>query len=315
MELRPLGFGEIFDRAITLYIRNFIPIAGIVAVVVVPLAVLQYLMDLSSMPQFDQMMKILTHPNAPQPTEPVLPAFMTDPRVAILLVVTLVVASAIYPFALNAVAIGVARLYRGRPVLFAACYRASLRRWPQVIGMIFVEAAIFITWYIAVVVIAVLAVLLVIVLGRAFIVLGVFAGLVAGLVILAAFLSVAPLFIALTFAMNSIVIEERPVFESIGLGFSRVFNREEFWRSVLFALAAMAILSGAGMLAGVFSSIALIMHWVAASAIVSSIFRAAITPFSIVLLAVYYFDVRIRREGFDLEAGLERLAEGTAPVA
>jgi hypothetical protein len=32
-----------------------------------------------------------------------------------------------------------------------------------------------------------------------------------------------------------------------------------------------------------------------------------------VLLAVYYFDVRIRREGFDLEAGLERLVE-SAPA-
>ena len=33
MELRPLGFGEIFDRAVTLYIRNFVPFAAIVMVV------------------------------------------------------------------------------------------------------------------------------------------------------------------------------------------------------------------------------------------------------------------------------------------
>ena len=58
MELRPLGFGEIFDRAITLYIRNFLPFAGIVAVVVLPIAVLQYFIDTSSMTQFDQAMKI-----------------------------------------------------------------------------------------------------------------------------------------------------------------------------------------------------------------------------------------------------------------
>ena len=57
MELRPLGFGEIFDRAITLYIRNFLPFAGIVAVVVLPIAVLQYFIDTSSMTQFDQAMK------------------------------------------------------------------------------------------------------------------------------------------------------------------------------------------------------------------------------------------------------------------
>ena len=62
MELRPLGFGEIFDRAITLYIRNFVPFALIVGVMIVPLAVLQYFVDASSIPQFDAMMKILTHP-------------------------------------------------------------------------------------------------------------------------------------------------------------------------------------------------------------------------------------------------------------
>ena len=38
MELRPLGFGEIFDRAVTLYIRNFVAFAGIVLVMIVPFA-------------------------------------------------------------------------------------------------------------------------------------------------------------------------------------------------------------------------------------------------------------------------------------
>jgi hypothetical protein len=312
MELRPLGFGEIFDRAITLYIRNFLPFAGIVAVVVLPIAVLQYFIDTSSMTQFDQAIKILTHPNAP-PTTPVLPAFMTDPRVGILFAVTLVVVYAIYPFSLNAVAIGVARLYTGRPVLFGPCYRGSLHRWPQVLGLLCVEFALFIAWYIGFVIIVVLAVLFVTLLARATIILGIFAGIVAFFVALAALLFLAPLFVALTFAMNAIVIEERPVFESIGLGFSRIFNREEFWRSVLFALAAGAVLLGAGMVAGIFSTIFLLLHWLPASAIVDTLFRAAITPFSIVLLAIYYFDVRIRREGFDLEAGLERLVE-SAPA-
>ena len=62
MELRPLGFGEIFDRAITLYIRNFVPFAAIVMVLVVPLAILQYFLDLSSQPQLDALVRIFTHP-------------------------------------------------------------------------------------------------------------------------------------------------------------------------------------------------------------------------------------------------------------
>jgi hypothetical protein len=46
---------------------------------------------------------------------------------------------------------------------------------------------------------------------------------------------------------------------------------------------------------------------------ISSISRAIIAPFGTVLLAIYYFDVRIRREGLDLEASFERLTG--APVA
>ena len=158
--------------------------------------------------------------------------------------------------------------------------------------------------------------MLTVLLGQLQIVLGVLVGIVTALIILAYLLALAPLFVALTFAMNAVVIEERPVFAAVGLGFTRIFNREEFWRSMLFALAAVAILGGAGMVVGAFSYLALYFHWIWAEVIVSSIFRAAITPFSIVLLAVYYFDVRIRREGFDREAGLERLAgAGDAPVA
>jgi len=141
VELRPLGFGEIFDRAITLYIRNFIPIAGIVSVVIVPLAVLQYFLDLASMPQWDQIVQILTHPSKAQSAPPVLPAIFTEPSVAALFCVLLLLVWAVWPFALNACTVGVARLYRGRPVDFAACYRASLRPWPAVLGLLVVEAA------------------------------------------------------------------------------------------------------------------------------------------------------------------------------
>ena len=77
----------------------------------------------------------------------------------------------------------------------------------------------------------------------------------------------------------------------------------------------MRCLLGAGMVAGIFSYDLFdsAIGCRRAAIVETSIFRAAITPFSIVLLAVYYFDVRIRREGFDLEAGLERLVE-SAPA-
>jgi len=278
VELRPLGFGEIFDRAVTLYIRNFIPIAGIVSVVIVPIAVLQYFLDLASVPQWDQMMQILTHPGKTPPAPPVVPAIFTEPSTAALFGVLLLIVWAVWPFALNACTVGVARLYRGRSVDFEACYRASLRPWPAVLGLLVLEAAILVAWYLLFVVSIVLAVLLTVAVAQASVGLAVVLGMLTALFALALLLLLAPLIVAYTFAMNAVVIEERSVFAALGLGFARVFNRQEFWRALLFAIAAGAIVACASMLISVVVLIALTLHLVALEVILSALFRAAVTP-------------------------------------
>ena len=42
-ELRPLGAGELLDRAVTLFVRDFVPIVTVLAVVIVPVVALQAL--------------------------------------------------------------------------------------------------------------------------------------------------------------------------------------------------------------------------------------------------------------------------------
>lgn len=313
MELRPLGFGEIFDRAITLYVRNFIPFAGIVSVVIVPMAVLQYFYDKSVAPQFDQMFKILSHPSAPVHQAPPAGIF-SSPFTFALFIAVIGVAYLIWPFALNACAVGIARLYRNRPVEFGACYRTSLRRWAPVVGLLMLELVIFIMWYLAFIVLTVMMVLFATLVARGSIALGVMVGIVAFVVILAALLVLAPLFVALTFAMNAIVIEDRGVFASLATGFSRVFNRHEIWRSLLFSISAVLVLLMGSSLIGIVALVAVYYHQYMIEVVISAVFRAAVTPFSIVLMAVYYFDVRIRHEGYDLEASLDKLT-GVEQVA
>jgi hypothetical protein len=313
MELRPLGFGEIFDRAITLYIRNFVPFALIVGVIILPLAVLQYFLDVSSVPQFDAMIKILTHPGK-TPPPPVMPAFLHDPATLTLFIALIAVVYLLWPFALNACAVGIARLYRGRPVDFAACYRASLQRWPAVIGLLFIELGLFLVWYVSFIFLSVLSIFVVIAFARVSPALSVLIGFVLLLVILASLLSIAPLFVAFTFSMYSIVIEDQRVFAAVGVGFLRVFNRQEIWRALLFSIAAGAIMMGASMIISALVMVAMALHWVAFEVFLTSLFRAAVAPFSVVLLAVYYFDVRIRREGYEIEAGLDRLASVPQPA-
>ncbi|MGA7248098.1 MAG: hypothetical protein WBW89_10090, partial [Candidatus Cybelea sp.] len=239
MELRPLGFGEIFDRAITLYIRNFLPFAAIVAVLIVPLAILQYVLDLSSQPEFDAMLRILMHPKL-APNTPI-PSIFTSPLTIVVFALLMFATYAVWPFALNAVAVGVARLYRGRPVEFRACYEIVLRRWLQIAAMIGIDLLILLCWYVVVFMLVVIfaGVLSFFALGAGAVFVGVLIGLIGFLVLLP---SLAPILVVLTFAMYSTVIERRPVIESVGLGFERVFNRAEFWRAVLFSLAAFAVM-------------------------------------------------------------------------
>ncbi len=304
MELRPLGFGEIFDRAVTLYIRNFLPFAAIVAVLIVPLAILQYVLDLSSQPEFDAMLRILIHPKLASTTP--IPSIFNSPLTIAVFAVLLFATYAVWPFALNAVAVGVARLYRNRPVEFRACYEIVLRRWLQVVAMIGIDLLILLCWYVIVFIVVMIfaGILSYFAFGVGAVFVGVLIGLIGFLVLLP---SLAPILVSLTFAMYSTVIERRPVIESLGLGFERIFNRAEFWRALLFSLAAFAVMLAGSTIFGFIGLIAAVAHLPLLQALIESLARAVITPFAVVLLAVYYFDVRIRREAFDLETSLERL--------
>jgi hypothetical protein len=306
VELRPLGFGEIFDRAVTLYIRNFVPFAGIVTVLVVPLAILQYFIARGSQPQVDAMIRIFQHPELSR-TEP-MPTIFDSPGSTAAVVAAMLLAYAVAPFVLNAVGVGVARLYRGRPVEFRACYEAVLGRWTQILGLLGIEVLVFLGWYAVTVAIAVLIVLAAVLMGMAVPALAFALGVIALLIVLLLMLPLlAPLMVALTFSMYATVIEERGVADSLRLGFSRVFNRREFWRALLFAVAAGAIVFSASTAFSALGLVAAIFHQTGLEAIIDALPMAVIQPFASVLFAIYYFDVRIRREAYDLEASLEHL--------
>lgn len=306
MELRPLGFGEIFDRAVTLYIRNLVPFVGIVMVLVLPLSIMQYFLDRDSQPQFDYMIRVFQHPVIAQSARP--PSALASPSALILTAVAVFVAFLIWPFALNAVAVGVACLYRAKPVEFRTCYELVLRRWSQILAMIFIQLLVLLGWYLAVILVVVAIVFLAALFGTLVAGFAFWFGFIAAILAFLIMIPLlAPLLVALTFANYATVIEERGVINSVTLGFARVFNRAEFWRAWLFAIAAGAVVIGASMMFAIFSLLAAFAHLPALEAFIDALPRAVISPFGVVLLAVYYFDVRIRREGFDLEASLERL--------
>lgn len=306
MELRPLGFGEIFDRAVTLYIRNFIPFAAIVMVLIVPFAILEYVLAVTEGPEYAMMIRVLTNPEVAR-TEHIA-TILDSPSAIVTTLLVLLLAYLIAPFVMNAVAVGVARLYRDRRVEFRACYEAVLHRWPQIIGLMALEFVVVIGWYLVVLLVVLAFVFITMALVAVVPVVGVFLGILAFFVIfILALLLLAPLLVALAFAMYAVVIEERDVIAALQLGFSRVLNRTEFWRAMLFAIAVGAIAFGASTMFSILGILAAMVHLAVLQAIVQTLPTAVINPFVVIVFAIYYFDVRIRREGYDLEASLERL--------
>lgn len=79
----------------------------------------------------------------------------------------------------------------------------------------------------------------------------------------------------------------------------------------MISLAYLAIEFGAAFIAGAVGLLALsAVHSTIVQLAISTVINAAVTAFTTILLAVYYYDVRTRSEGLDLEVDLERL---TAP--
>jgi len=121
-------------------------------------------------------------------------------------------------------------------------------------------------------------------------------------------MSMALCLFALGFAFNALVVEGSAVFAAISLGFARVFNKRELGRAMLVVLALLAISIGLyivlALLAGLAESVT---HNLTLYEIVTAPVSLISGTFTALLFAVYYFDVRVRREGLDMQTALERL--------
>lgn len=284
MELRPLGIGEIFDRALTLYVRNFLPFLGIVAAPYAALAPLHYVASAHAEPAWDRLVAVFEHLREGAHAAALTPYFATpDVAMPILIGLSLFIA---WPLMLGACTIGVARLYRGREVGFRSCYRESLLHWPRICGLLllggFIVAALYaVLWHIL------------------------------------WLLSLLPLGLVLCLAVSATVVEDRAPFVAIGSAFARVFDRRGLGRATVFLLAWIAMLFGGDVLLYAVAIPTMTMHWLLPEVLLTTLVQVVYTPILALALVVYYFDVRVRREGLDVEAGLDRLASDavtTSPI-
>jgi hypothetical protein len=218
--------------------------------------------------------------------------------------VTLVLA----PFANNAVAVGVAAIYAGRQPSYAVGFARVLARWLPLLGTAVLCFLILVTVYVAMVIGLVIPITVGALLVRVstFGIVGVLLfGLVLAIVMLLVFMEIL---ICCAFAFYATTIETKSPGEAIGSAFRRIFNRREFWKALLIGIACLAIQVAALIISGLIEmGIIYYLRSVALDEAFGTVVNAMLTAFVTILLAVYYYDVRTRSEGLDLEVDVQRL--------
>jgi hypothetical protein len=319
LNLRPLPLGELLDRAFHIYFGHVAAFTGLVAVVLIPTAIAQYFQTKDIFDIYISMIQQAIHSPASKPDPSKLAGLhVADGWTAVALAIALLG----FPLANAAVVLGVTRAYLGLPVRFAECYRMALKRWFRMIILLFVWIAVLIVGLFALVLLVGVT-SAVIAAGAAFLRgTSVAAVMFAVLLVLFAVVTiglVAMLYLAFALSFIALVVEKSDPIKAFSSAFTRIFGGKQAKRAfalaitlILINLAAQLVGAGSGTLLAYYAkSPALYI-------ILASLAQMFFYPFAIVAVSVFYYDIRIRREGFDLQILMQRLTESASeapPIA
>jgi len=311
--LRPLGLGEMLDRAVTLCVRHFALFSLIFVVYAIPVAILQYFGTADQAKMWGPLTDILRAQAAGKSIDPsaLSKAFSQSPVLNVwtgLWLVTLIFVSPLPTIALIDAA---ANLYLGASITFERAYRTALDRWLPVIGINLLYVAcgtgLYIVVFFVVFIVALGLFAIVKIAGAAAIAIAVILGIVVSLGLCAAGLLVV---LSVQISYFGCVVEKMPFITAFSRGISRVFVGAALRRSLLAGLAYVAILIGISLVSVVGVSLLFgLLKSNVAGTIYETIVRVATAAFTTAFLTIFYFDLRVRSEGLDLQvaAGGEAL--------
>jgi hypothetical protein len=303
-ELRPYGAGELLDRAVTLFVRQFVPIVVVLALAIVPLTALQAYASPESARVFSDLGKVLTAGSTAAQRD-AMNAMSLHQGNSGLIVAFVFLGLFVRLLMWGAVIALIASAYAGARSTIAEAYRIGLRRWlPQiVVGFAFAVIAVlvaiplFILYFVVILAVVAAAALKVLAATVA-------VAFIGGLAVLAAFVIVFSwVFMAYELATFTVVTETSNPIEAVGTAVRRGLARGMRWRTVVGGLVLLLV-SQAG-------SIPLIVLGAFASAAthIDVLYYAILGAGSVLLeglvatfVVVYAVDVRVRREGWDIIA-------------
>ncbi len=292
--LRPLGIGELLDQAIRLYRRNFLNYLGIIAVVQIPVGLLQFLISLLAL----QFGSALGSGQRAQLGPSFTPALLGSYLVAF---VSFILVQGVGTAAMTR---AVADNYLGTHTGFADAYRRIGQSWLPLIGTL------------------ILAGLLAFLLGIWFLVPCI--GWGTGLGILAFYSAVLVPMVA-----PIVILERKSGYASLRRGWD--LARRRFWPAIGFValifLFNLIVISGPNLLiTAVFQGLilgairtgsntaTLATAEVVVQSLLTLVFSLLYVPLQLISFTLLYFDLRVRTEGLDL-AMLSQAAATEAPDA
>ena len=300
-DLRPLGIGEIRDRAVTLFVRRFAVLVLILALVAIPVAICQYVTQPQTAGMIADVRRALSLPPGRE-SAAILSQILVKNRVGQSAFALVVGAAVLGALSATACVIAVAQLYSGRMPSVRAVYREALRRW----GAQLVVLVIFVALGFAVVVGLVLAIFFIALAIGALatisrpvaLIVGIPTGIVA---VAVAFAVGALLYLAGEMSLISTALENPNPLRGIEQGLRRTLSPAIFWRSLLVAAIVFVVSTiGQMLLLTVAGLLSLLTQWNAVYPIVAVIGGIALNALVTTFIVIHTFDIRVRREGYDL---------------
>lgn len=310
-----MSAGDILDQAVRIYRGNFIPLVTIVAIVSVPFTLLQ------AIPQFLLYSSLGTLSPGGSITGD---AFNTGTYLLAqginVLATLLILIAAI--FEQGALAAFISERFLGRPITVRQAYGRAFRRWLALLIASFLFGAAMFFLLLALFGVFIVPLIGVTALSVAGIGDSATTSTVAGLVTLLSCCLVIPAFLAALYLYTRWAFYEQAIVlenynSTGGLGRSWKLVKGNFWRVLGMVMILILIVSLASLGpyllilfgAALFSSPLLI---VAVNAIASMAIVLLMTPLQSAVLTVLYYDLRIRKEGFDLQLQMQGLPEPPA---
>ncbi len=315
--LRPFSLGELLDESFRLYRREFVVLLAIAALVLVPYAVIEYLLQL---PFQDRILRIqdaqLQQFQNPQPgADPFAGMTPMDFFGEILFASLLPLAFGMLyqivfqPILQGALARAVSQRYLERAVSVGDSFGTALRRAPALIVAQLVPFSIGLLTF------------------------GAMAGLFFGavstdttflpLLLLGFFVSgllvfVLTIFLTVRFLFSSqaVVLEERGPIQAIKRSWR--LTQDYFWRTLGYVIVIGLLLAIVGAITGgviqgvvqlfLATNLQLVLL---ISTVISAVVEVCVTPFGMIAYTLMYYDLRIRKEGFDLQQQTTDLYQGS----